>query len=377
MGGGFWVTLALGSLLGAAATVPVGAQPAAAADGEICYIVSDSNAKANDEKAEDLLIQVDRFDHNPATNETNIGTGTGTFNIEAAALQPGTGVLFAADGGTLGTLDRSTGRFTAIGPIGTGTGPKGRVQFDDVDGLTFDATTGLLYGSQREVPGEDLLLVIDPKTGAVVSGALAGADYAVVTAISGLPDVDDLAIDPLDGQMYAVVNDDGHNDRLVRIDKATGKPTDVGVMGAEDVEGLGFASGQLTGTTGKNFHNESLWDIDKKTGAASNQRVLDNSRDYEAFDCLNAPNPPAPVAAPAPPPPPPAPPLRVAGETMTQPATRPPAAVTPAPVPSVQPAAELPRTGGAETRRLAMSGLALTLAGLGLMGGGRRRRAGR
>jgi LPXTG-motif cell wall-anchored protein len=364
MGGRFWLALAIGGLLGGMATVPVGAvEPAAgsAADGEICYIVSDSNAQATDGKAEDLLIRVDRFDSDPATNETNIGTGTGTFNIEAIALQPGTGILFAADAGMLGTLDVTTGRFTAIGKIGTGAGPIGRVDFDDVDGLSFDATSGLLYGSQREVPEEDLLLVIDPKTGAAVPGAVGGADYAVVPAISDLPDVDALAIDPLDGRMYGVVNDDGRKDHLVRIDKATGQVIDIGVLGAQDVEGLGFASGQLIGTTGKVFKSEGIWDIDKATGAASNRRVLDNSRDYESFDCLNAPNPPAPVAPPLP--------ASVAGETITQPAAVAPTAPIQLP--------QLPRTGGDGTRRLAISGFGLTLGGLGLIGGARRRRSGR
>jgi hypothetical protein len=366
MGGRLWLALAVGGLLAGMVTVPVeAAEPAAGstADGEICYIVSDSNAKANDGEAEDLLIQVNRFDADPATNETNIGTGTGTFNIEAIALQPGTGTLFAADGGTLGILDRGTGRFAAIGKIGSGAGPVGRIDFDDVDGLSFDATSGLLYGSQREASDEDLLLRIDPVTGAAVPGAFGGADYAVVPATSGLPDVDALAIDPLDGQMYGVINDDGRKDHLVRIDKATGQPTDIGVLGAQDVEGLGFASGQLIGTTGKVFESEGLWDIDKTTGAASNRRVLDNSRDYESFDCLNAPNPPAAV----PPPPPPA----VAGETITPPAL---AAAAPAPAAPIA-LAELPRTGPGDgtPRRLAISGFLFTLGALKLMGRPRRR----
>jgi hypothetical protein len=165
----------------------------------------------------------------------------------------------------------------------------------------------------------------------------------------GSADVDALAIDPLDGQMYGVINDDGRKDHLVRIDKATGQPTDIGVLGAQDVEGLGFASGQLIGTTGKVFESEGIWDIDKTTGAASNRRVLDNSRDYESFDCLNAPNPPA--AVPPPPPPP------VAGETITQPPLTAPAPAAPIAL------AELPRTGPSDgtPRRLAISGFLFTL----------------
>jgi len=84
----------------------------------------------------------------------------------------------------------------------------------------------------------------------------------------------------------------------VRIDKETGQATDIGLMKAQDVEGLGFASGQLIGATGKVADQEGIWDIDKATGAASNRRPLDNGRDYESFDCLNAPNPPGPPPTP-------------------------------------------------------------------------------
>ena len=284
-------------IAGLAVLVPARADADHSADGaaahppETCYIVADGTPDAKDEDAPDLLTRVVRADHNPETNETNIGDGTGTFNMEAIALQPGTGVLFAADAGRLGTVDLETGEFAALGLIGTGDGPEGVVKFNDVDGLAFDATTGFLYGTQREVPGEDLLLRIDPATGTAVVGGLAGADYAVVPAVADLPDIDDIAVDPLDGQMYAVANDDGRKDHLVKIDKLTGQATDIGVLEAQDVEGLGFASGQLIGTTGKNLQQEGIWDIDKLTGKAINRRALDNGRDYEAFDCLNPPNP--------------------------------------------------------------------------------------
>ena len=290
-----WVIL---SMLGLAV---VGAGPAQAAvepgAPEICYVVADGTVDARDGDGPDLLTSVVRADLDAATNETNIGTGTGTFNVEAIALQPGTGVLFAADAGTLGVIDITTGVFAPLGEIGTGTGDEGEVEFDDVDGLSFDPATGFLYGTQREVPGEDLLLRIDPVTGAAVAGAFAGADYAVIPAVADLPDIDDIAIDPVDGTMYAIANDDGRRDRLVTIDKATGASTEIGVLEAQDVEGLGFASGQLIGTTGKVFKQEGIWDIDKLTGAATNRRALDNAADYEGFDCLNPPTAPPPLLA--------------------------------------------------------------------------------
>jgi hypothetical protein len=266
---------------------------------ETCYLVADGNDHAVDGEAEDLLTSVDRSDPDPATNETNIGTGTGTFNIEAIALQPGTGVLFAADSATIGTLDTTTGLFTALGPVGSGSGALGERAMRDIDGMSFDATTGFLYATERRRAGDkDLFLRIDPATGALVPGAIAGEDYAVINAVVGLPDIDAIAVDPVDGTMYGVANDDGRKDHLVKIDKATGQATDIGVMGAQDVEGLGFARDQLIGTTGKVGNQEGIWDIDKATGGANNRRPLDNGRDYESFDCLNAPNPLPPSPAP-------------------------------------------------------------------------------
>lgn len=289
----FWIIL---SMLGVAVagTGPAGAQSTPAGP-EICYVVADGTEDAKDHKAPDLLTSVVRADLDPATNETSIGTGTGTFNVEAIALQPGTGVLFAADAGTMGVIDIVTGVFAALGPIGSGSGDAGDVEFDDVDGLSFDPATGFLYGTQREPRDEDLLLRIDPVTGAAVAGAFSGDDYVVVPEVADLADIDDIAIDPVDGTMYAVANDNGHRDRLVTIDKATGDSTEIGILEAEDVEGLGFASGQLIGTTGKNFNQEGIWDIDKLTGAGSNRRALDNAADYEGFDCLNPPTAPPPV----------------------------------------------------------------------------------
>lgn len=362
-----------------------GAPPAGAAEvgAETCYLVADGNADATDGQAEDLLTKVNREDPDPATNETNIGTGTGTFNIEAIALQPGTGVLFAADAGTIGTLDTTTGRFTALGPVGTGSGALGGKALKDIDGLSFDAATGFLYGTERRRSAqEDLFLRIDPATGALVPGAIAGGDYAVVNAVAGLPDIDAIAVDPVDGKMYAVANDGGRKDHLVRIDKASGQATDIGVLNAQDVEGLGFASGQLIGTTGKVGSQEGIWDIDKATGAASNQRPLDNGRDYESFDCLNAPNPiaaPAPAPAPVETPPVQTPAPVASASPAPEPVRAPrqaagPGVVTaPAPAPpAVAPAAELPRTGRDDKLLILTSGLGLAAGGLAVVGSTRR-----
>ena len=354
--------------------------PAGAAElgAETCYLVADGNAEAADGEAEDLLTKVNRRDPDPATNETDIGTGTGTFNIEAIALQPGTGVLFAADAGMIGIVDTTTGRFVELGPVGTASGALGDKVLKDIDALSFDATTGFLYATERRrAEQEDFFLRIDPVTGAVVAGAIAGEDYAVVNNVDGLADIDAIAVDPVDGTMYAVANDDGRRDHLVRMDKATGQATDIGVMKAQDVEGLGFASGQLIGATGKVGDQEGIWDIDKATGAASNRRPLDNGRDYESFDCLNAPNPQPPAPTPPPvvtsPPTEPVTPPAPAPVRVPQADVQPVVSVPPvAPAPVVAAAPELPRTGRDGKVLVLSSGLGLAAGGLAVVGGTRR-----
>lgn len=321
---------------------------AQASHDNFCYLVADAGGGP---PGDDLLTQADFTDFDPATNETNIGTGTGTSTIESIAFQPGPapgtpGPLYAADAGQLGTLNLSTGAFTATSSaFGTGDGSLGSITFGDVDGLAFDSATGSLFGAHRRggAGNDDLLIRIDPATGAHVPDAFgAGVDYVVIGsfAVVGLADIDDLAIDPADGQLYAVANNGGTGDRLVRINSSTGAVTDVGDMGVADMEGLSFDDdGQFWGTTGSAApiaERNRLYVIDKTTGAASSPRQLDNGSDYESLAChktLAATPTPTPTNTPTPTP------------------TDPPG---PTPTPSGPP--ELPSTGFAPGRVSARPG---------------------
>ena len=76
--------------------------------------------------------------------------GATATNIEALAYFPipGQQTLYAANGGTLGTINTSTGAFTAIGEIdggGTANGFAGPQTLNDVDGLMFDGQS-LVWG---------------------------------------------------------------------------------------------------------------------------------------------------------------------------------------------------------------------------------------
>ena len=73
----------------------------------------------------------------------------GATRIEAIAWNIDATVLYAADAGTWGTINLNTGAFSSIGSFGSGDGDDGEVDFNDVDGLTVDPTTGIMYGSER------------------------------------------------------------------------------------------------------------------------------------------------------------------------------------------------------------------------------------
>jgi SdrD B-like protein len=259
-----------------------------------CFAIADEgegSTETDGDAIEDLLTKVDPDDSDPATNEDTVGT-TGTMSVESLAFHPDTGDLYGVNGGQLGTFNLGTGAFTATAqPVGTGSGEAGDVNFDNIDGLAFDPDDATLYGVQRESNDPDLLVVIDPATGAHVPDAFgAGVDYAVIDPVAGLADINDLAIHT-DGTVFAIATEDDAGDHLIKIDPANGNTTDVGATGLDDVEGLGFApDGRLLGTAASD--GNVLVDINTSTGAASNSRTLDNGHDYEGIACQAEAAPP-------------------------------------------------------------------------------------
>ncbi len=249
---------------------------------QLCYLVADAGGGNG---GNDLFTRIDTADFNPATNETSIGTGTGTNSIEAIAFNSSTGTVYAANANRLGVLNLVTGAFQGRPQtFGTGSGTLGNITFDDIDGLAYDATTGVLYGVDAR-GGTDVLIQINMTTGAHVPNAFgAGVDYVPIPPIASNTITDDIAIDPTTGVMYASVNSGGSSDRLIRINKLTGATTDVSLITVPDIEGLGTDStGQLWGTSGT---QGILYEISKFTGVGSNGRSINNGGDYEAVDCF-------------------------------------------------------------------------------------------
>lgn len=264
----------------------------------LCYAVADGTSSNGDGNQKDTLAFLNRLTGATAAVGSGVGN-TNRFNIEAIAFQPGGSILFAADAGQLGTLNLTTGAFTTVGSgFGSGNGSAGSITFNDVDGLTFDATTGFLYGSHRR-SGPDVLFRINPGTGQRVANAFgSGVDYVVVPSVSGLEDVDDIAVDPVTGTMYAIVNNGGSTEsRLITVNKSTGAATSIGSVkiGAnniQDIEGLAFFNdGKLYGSSGKDGPTtNALYQIDTTTAVATLIGAFTEPlRDFEALECLSAP----------------------------------------------------------------------------------------
>lgn len=262
---------------------------------------------------DNLLILVDPYDFNPATNETDIGTTTGTTGIETIAYHNSSNLLYTFDYDRLGTLNQITGIFSPVSanPVGFGYGIHGWQNFKDIDGMSFDPDTGALYATVRKRSSNDLLIQVDLTTGEHIPGVFKGFDYAVIEALiddgNPLIDVDDIAFDPADGALYAVVNDSHYEDHLVIIDPADGSLiTNIGDFycvisekNIQDIEGMGFGcDGTLWAVTGNKTlidQNDKLWEVDKTNAHLCDPRTLTHGTDYEAITCgfftLPAPGP--------------------------------------------------------------------------------------
>ena len=229
----------------------------------ICFAVADNDRDGD----EDVLVMMYKDG-----GTVEIGGGlTGTLYMEAITFYLDGKTLYAADGDTLGILNLETGKFEPRpNKFGTGNGEDGPIEFSDIDGLTFDVATGILYGIHRREhtapPQHDILFQIDPVTGLFKPSAFGDDDYVVVR-IDGHPqyhDVDDIASDPTDGKLYIVANTgDGVESVLATLDKTTGAATLVGVVATaggqsiDDIESLSFEpNGELHGSTGNGGANK-------------------------------------------------------------------------------------------------------------------------
>jgi len=191
--------------------------------------------------------------------------------------------------------------------------------FDLIASFASGTPGGKLWGVNRNT-GADLLFQIDPTSGAHIAGVFSiqgtAVDFVEIQPQHNLYDIDDIAIDPIDGHMYGIMNQGGGPSHLVIIDTATGQTTDVGRFTRQDtgeeiqdMEGLAFFNdGQLYSSTGKDWRSgrNILWKIDKQTGVGQLQgefrglfmgdatdlspgQQVRRISDIEALGCLSAP----------------------------------------------------------------------------------------
>ncbi len=244
----------------------------------MCYLVADNDGLPN---SDDAITFIDA-----SFVEASIGMA-GTRHTEAIAFDPGTGILYGADANRFGSIDPITGAFSEIGPFGSGNGAFGVINFSDVDGLSFDPFSGIMYASVRR-SGIDKLIQVDLSTGSAVIDAFgAGLTYVPIPAINNLDDIDDIAVSSIDGTMYAIMNENGKMSRLITIDKLTGASTDITDLDVENVEGLGFhPDGRFLGVLGNG--GRKVVEINPSTGATTvvSNLGIDGFKDYEGIACL-------------------------------------------------------------------------------------------
>lgn len=250
---------------------------APAGPGDIFYYVSD---------ASDALYTIDR-----TTGSTSLIGSLGVTDVEAIANWPSSGnqVLYAANGGTFGTINTTTGAFSTISDVdvdGAANGSEGSISLSDIDGLAFDPRTGDLWASHRRSGTYDILFKINPSTGKFIEDVFgSGVDYITIAGTGVYQDFDDMAVSPDDGTLYGVSNN-GTSDQILSINKTTGAITVVSTLSSvSDIEGLGFSNdNHMYGTSGTaNDFVEIFWTTGNSTTINSN---MGGSGDPESIAAL-------------------------------------------------------------------------------------------
>ncbi len=273
---------------------------------DYCYLVADED---NEDSHNSSL-----FKYTFKTDTLELINRLGSEGEEAIIHSLDGRKVYTVAGDVFGTIDPTVGLINSFNPtdqtgIGWGRGSYGLIELSDVDGLSFDPITRILYGVVRYGEGNmgdhDLLITLEPNKGRLIQDAFGpGMDYVVIdsAATSGY-DVDDIAIDS-DGTLFGVVGNSGGGggDHLIVIDKFTGATSDYGQLvqngiSVQDMESLTlYDPSKLYGATGTEFTARgtanTLYEIDKLSGECRAITRLDKNfdgyipRDFEAISCF-------------------------------------------------------------------------------------------
>jgi len=271
---------------------------------DFCYLVADGdNEGSNDSPL---------FKYTFKSNKLELVNRLGAADVETMILALDGKTIYATDNGIFGIIDPTADIADSFVPVdpaardaGIARGAFGSLAIRDIDGLSFDPVTGILYGSNRLESRSDLLIQLNPATGKIIPDAFgSGIDYVVINAAAvGAGDIDDIAIDS-DGTLYGIAGNSGGtgDDHLVVINKLTGAVSDKGPLHLankqiQDMEGLTLHNHKtLFGSTGVEFGSfgtaNSLYKIDRATGETTFVSKLDQSfngyvpQDFEAITCF-------------------------------------------------------------------------------------------
>jgi len=274
-------------------------------DDPACYVVADRPDPDNTYYY-DLTLPV-----GDPNWETQVGTGdAGRNNIEASEYDPVSGTLFAWDKADFGYIDLNTGAFVSLGTSpGNVCGYQAGIYvcFDgtngvalgmtsgtyDIDGMAYNPISDKWYGSVRIKDGSateswsDWLVEYDSNGGLIPDAfgydaqgnPIGFLEVAWFTGSDGLDlhDIDDLAFDPTNGQLYGIANRSGGSvTHMVAIDITNGSVTDLGTISTtQDCNGDGASPEPLLDVEGLSIDLQGrIWAV---TGAFSGGGSCSNS----------------------------------------------------------------------------------------------------
>ncbi len=262
----------------------------AASNVNIGYIGSTSMCVATSDDAYDGFHVINRF----SGKNKFIGSTGNSMEIEAIALSANTDTLYAVDADEFGFIDLATGGFTPLGgTIGTANGAAGAINLNDVDGLAWDLTRDLMWATHRRTtPAYDLIFQLDISTGKFIPDAFgAGVDYVVLAGGGSLPDLDDIAVNPNTGNLFAMNNDNGAITNLIEVDVGTGSVTTINNTGLNDMEGQSFHNdGLFYSTSGRvGIPTNSFYQVDTASVSLTFIGFFQSEGDFEGCDCKTGP----------------------------------------------------------------------------------------
>lgn len=237
---------------------------------QTCYAVPDSL---------DSLVTIDAS----TGAESVVGlTGAGS-TLRGLAASPVGNTIYGATSDTLGTINPSTGAFTAVGTFGTAlNGDLGPVELDGLVALAFNSSNGVLYGVHRTTLDEDTCYAVEATGDTLITiDATTGNDTAVGATSNGIE-----AAALVGSTLYAAIGD-----QLGVLDRSTGGFSsrsatfgqgDPGPVDFDDIRGLSYdvTTHILYAVNREAGGDDELFQVNLVTGAHLPLQFNGNTDDY-------------------------------------------------------------------------------------------------